>query len=600
MNKRRKLILSISGIAIFVALSIFSAIFILDSPYRNKLPKYPDFNTISKTLRTQIKTAGLTSYLHPTADNLGELGMVYHSSVLYDNATLCYQLAVQKSKRQWIWSYYLGYLSLEQGESKAAIENFKQVIERNPRNYLALYYTGEAYRNLGLNSSAEKIYKRIASSNDVDSGSEKKNRENFFPLQTYAMFSLGRIYLNSNRLDSAKIVLKEIIKRQWTFGPAYRLLGNVYSKEGDTALSKKFITRANDLNEYTPPPDTLMDKIALISRADQYVLKQIDDAKMTYNFKWELNLCTHALKYLPDNKFLLSNTIIAYFILGRDNDVLPLLDRHLKCYSDDFEELMKLADLLYGKGLESQAMNYFNQAKKVQPGASKLSLWLLSTGKKNEAVILLNEQLKKEPENERILTDAVHIFLSLGEKEKTLTYLTRLKRLYPSSIEAKKATGLLLEMDGKQQEAIPVYEEITKGDQKDLAIIKYLATLYLRDKMWNKAILNFKMGLENFPNEPDLLEPLGRLLISCPDPKLRDINEGIEYSERAYIHYKCPPGTRITAARNLATAYAILGDKQTASRYINTTLGMVRRGNVPQQDYVSYFEILRRQYNIPD
>jgi tetratricopeptide (TPR) repeat protein len=599
MNKKRKLILSVAGLTLCLALSVFAIKFILDAPDRKHLPEYPDFKALSKPVKDQISDAGLKAYLNPTADNLGELGMVYHSSVFYDKANLCYQLAVNKNKKEWIWSYYLGYLNLEQGESKASIENFKLVLDRNPRNYLALFYTGEAYQNLGLISNAENIYKRIASS-DVDSGTKKMIRDSYFYLQTYAMYNLGRIYLNSNRLDSAEIVLKEIIRKQWTFGPAYRLLGNVYMKKGDEALGKKFITRSNDLAAYAPPPDTLVDKIGLVSRSDQYLLKKIEEAKMSYNFNWELKLCDHALKYMPDNKYLLSDIVITYFILGREKEVLPLLDQHLKSSHDDIDELMKLADLLYGKGLEAQAMNYFNQAKRVQPGASRLSLWLLSTGKRNEAVILLNEQLKKEPENERILTDAVHIYLNLGDKEKALTYLNSLKRLYPSSIEAKKATGLIFEMEGNQKEAMRVYEEILNSGQKDLAIVKYLASVYLRDKNWNMAILNFKRGLGNFPNEPDLLEPLGRLLISCPDVKLRNVDEGTEYSERAYIHYKCPPETRILAARNLATAYAMVGDKQMASRYINITLSMIRRGNVAQQDYISYFEILKKQYNIPN
>lgn len=600
MNKKRKIILYISGLAVCLAVSVFAVKFILDAPYRSKLPEYPDSGNISKTLKNQISDAGLKAYLNPTVDNLGELGMVYHSSVLYDKATLCYRLAIEKSKREWIWNYYLGYLNLEQGESKASIENFKQVVERNPRNWMALFYTGEAYQNLGLTANAESIYRRIASS-DVDSDIRIKSRENYFPLQTYAMYNLARIYLSSSRLDSAEMTLKEIIKRQWTFGPAYRLLGNVYTKKGDSYLGKKFITRASDLAEYNPPVDTLIDKIALISRSDQYLLKQIDVAKMSYNFNWEYKLCSHAMKYIPENKFLISNAIVLYFILGKDKEVLPLLDRHLKSYSDDFEELMKLADLLVSKGFEAQAMNYFNQAKKIQPGTSRLALWLLQNGKKSEAVILLNEQLKKEPDNERILTDAVHIYLNLGEKQKALAYLTHLKQLYPSSLEAKKATGLLFEMDGNIKEAMPIYEEISKDKQKDLSIIKYLATLYFKNKMWEKAILNYRSGLENYPNDPEILDGLGNLLISCPDIKLRNVNEGREYSERAYIHYKCPPATRINAARCLATAYAMLGDKGRASWFIKVTLNMVRSGkNVSLEAYTAYFNKIMKEYNIPN
>ena len=597
-NKKRKIILFITGLGIAALFLIFAVIFILDSPLRNKLPKHPAYSTLSKPIREQIRLAELKSKLRPTANNIGNLGMVYHSDVLYDNALKCYQLAIESDRRQWIWSYYLGYLNQEMGDVKASIENFRHVTERNPGNYMALFYTGQAYQNLGMITAAENLYKKIASAEYSDPGRNGINREIYFPLPTYAMYNLARLYMDSNRSDSAEMVLKEIIQRQWTFGPAYRLLGNLYNKKGDLAQSKKYIDRANDLAEYNPPPDTLMDKIALLSRSDQYLLKQIEDAKMGYNFHWELELCTHALKYLPDNKYLLSNTILLYFILGRNNDVLPLLDRHFKSYKDDFEEMMKMVKLLYGKGYESQAMIYFDQAKKLQPQASELALFLLSTGQKREAAALINEQLNKEPKNERTLTDAVHIYLDLGDKEKAQTLLSRLNQLYPSSAEAKKAEGLLLEMEGKVPEAIKIYEGITESGEKDLSIIKYLASIYLKDKKWEKAITVLKKGLGDFPNEPALLEPLGRLLISCPDTTLRDVNAGKEFSERAYIHYKCPPDTRINAARNLATAYAMLGDKKAASGYINLTLDMLSKGKVPYQDYISYFDMLKRQYNL--
>lgn len=598
MKKKIKIILSISGLAIFVALSVYVVKFISDGPYRSKLPKYPDFNSISKPLKTQIRQAGLKAYLNPTAHNLGELGMVYNSAQDHNQALSCYQLAAEKSKRDWIWFYYLGYLNLQLSNGKACIENFIHVIERNPRNYMALYYIAQAYQDLGSISNAENIYKRIISANDCDPGRNKINRESYFPLQTYAMYNVARLYMEYNKLDSAETVLKDIIKLQWTFGLAYRTLGNVYNKKGDSILSKKYITRAGDLNEYFPPPDTLADKIALMSRSEEYLIKPIEDAKSSFNFDWELQLCTHGLKYLPDNKDILSNTIVLYFILGRDKDVLPLLDRHIKSSSDDFEELMNIAELLYGKGFESQAMTYFNQAKKVEPGNSKLAIWLLSIDKKSDAVSLINEQLKKEPKNERILTDAVRIYLESGVRVMAMTLLSRLDQLYPSSIEAKKAHGLLLEMDGKRTEAETLYEEILNSGQKDLSIVKYLSSLYIQDKMWDKAILVFRKGLENYPNEPELLEQLGSLLISCPDIKLREVNEGKEFSERAYIHYKCPPPTRINAAKNLATAYAISGEKQMAARYIKITLDMVSRGKFPSQGYISYFEGLKKQFNL--
>jgi tetratricopeptide (TPR) repeat protein len=414
------------------------------------------------------------------------------------------------------------------------------------------------------------------------------------------MFRLGRLYLNTNQLDSARMVFNEIIKRKWTFGPAYRFLGEVYTKQGNQGLGKKYNTRSFDLPEYNPPSDSLLDKITILSRSDKILLKQIDEAKRGYNFDWAYKLCNHALEYFPENKFILSSMIEVDCINGNIKEAGNLLDRHLTLFGDDFDELIKTADLLYSKGLQSQSLLYFEKAKKLNPESSRLAVWLFDKDKKEEALKIIDEQLKKNPEDERILTDAIHIYLSMGEKEKARILLASLKSHNPSSLEAKKATGMLFAMNGQSSEAMTVYEDIRKENPKDLGVYKYLANLYLKNKLWDKAILNFEQGLEVYPNDPDFLETLGRLLISCPDPKLRAIDEGREYSERAYLHYRGTPETRLNAARNLATAYAVLGNKQIASGYINITMIMAKKLNLPLQEFTSSFALLKKQYNIPD
>lgn len=599
MNKKKKLIINISGLVVILILSLFVLKFIIDGSYRKQLPEYPDFQNISKLLQEQISDAGRKAYNNPSANNLGSLGMVYNSCSHYEKAVQCYQLAVKRNSSKWIWSYYLGYLSLEMGESNAAIENFKNVLKKDPKNYLALFYSAEAYQNLGLSVNAENIFKKLAVSDNSDFIKIDTTRENDFPIQTYAMFRLARIYVNSSRPDSAETTLKEIIENQITFGPAYRLLGDVYTREGNLLLGNKYTIRANDLVEYTPPADMLTDKLALMSRSDTYLLKQIDDAVRSLNFNWALKLFDHALKYIPDNKFLLSKALFGYFNLGFDKNALPYLDQHLKYFSDDFVELVLFATILYDKGFHSQAMNYFNQAKKLQPENSRLVLWLSDRELINDAGILLNEQLKKDPENVTILSDAVRMYSHLGDKEKTLTYFTRLKRILPSGPEVKKLAGELEENKGNLKEALSIYEEAIKSDPKNLFIIKHLVTIYLRDRMWGKLINHYRLALDYYPNEPFLLEGLGRILITCPDTTFRNISEGRENSERAFINFKTPFPAKLSAGRNLATAYAILGDKKNATRYITITIDMAGKANL-SQEYIPYFDLLRKQFNIAD
>jgi tetratricopeptide (TPR) repeat protein len=536
MNKKKKLILTISGIAGCLAL-LFVIKFIIDGQYRKQLPELPDLQAFPKSLQEQILAADRRAYLNPTANNLGRLGMVYHSSVNYEKATLCYKLAVMKNSRKWIWSYYLGYLNMELGESNASIENFKHVIEKNPKNYLALFYSAEAYQNLDLTVNAENIFKKIAALNDNDFINRDTIRENDFSLQTYALFNLARIYMVTNQYK-AEMTLREIIENHMTFGPAYRLLGSLYTRNGNLTLGNKYTIRANDLVEYTPPADILVDKIALMSRSDTYLLKQIDDALRSLNFNWEIKLFDHALKYIPDNKFLISKALFGYFSLNYDKKALPYLDQHFKLFSDDFDELCLIATVLIKKGYNSQAMKYFNQAKKLEPENSRLALWLCDRRMVDEAINLLTEQIKKDPENIKSLTDAVRMFYSLGKREMAMEYLADLNNLSPASLEVIRLTGEMQEKDGNLVEAISSYEKAMRMDPKDLFIIRHLANIYIQEKLWDKAINHFKSALTNYPNEPFLLDGLGNLLINCPEPKLRNVEEGREYAERTFINFK--------------------------------------------------------------
>jgi tetratricopeptide (TPR) repeat protein len=598
MMKRIRLAISFSAAIVFIVLIIFAIKFLSNSIYRKQLPEYPDFKSLSRPVKDQILTLGRRTYNNPSSDNLGKLGMIYYSSAFYEKANQCYHLAIKKNSADWKWNYYLGYLNLDQGESQASITNFKRVIEKDPNNYMALFYIAEAHQSLGIINNAEGIYKKIAVLKSDDFVRSDRTRENDFPLQTYALFRLSRIYLNSNRLESAELTLNELIEKQITFGPAYRLLGNVYTRMGKTSLGKDFTTRANDLSEYIPPPDEMIDKIALIARDDTYLLKQIDDAIRSGNFKWALKLLEHSLKYNPDNKYLISKAIFGYFSMGYDSLALPYLDKHINYYSDNFNELIDLADLLLGKGFNTQAMNYFNQAKKLKPGNSRLAVWLLVRGMKNQAVELLNEMLINDPKNVKILIDAANMMMKLGNKTKAEEYLTTLKGLSPSNPDVKKLAGMIAEREGKQTEALSIYEDVFRNNPKDITLIRYLTNIYLREKMWGKAINHFKLALNSYPNEPILLDGLGSLLISCPDSKLINISEGKEYAERAFINVHGNLSIKLSAGANMALAYAKLGDKQKSSNYINLTSDLAKKGNI-SQDYLIYFDALRKQYNIP-
>ena len=544
--------------------------------YRDNLPGYPDLNGMTEQLKDQIIEADRRAGFNPTAENIGRLGMVYYSGAYYDNASRCFQLAIEKDSTEWIWSYYLGCISLELGKSNEAIAGFRHVVRKDPENLLALYYLAEACHNIGSISDAEKIFRKIAAAPETDPAKPDTIRENSFPVKTYGSLNLARICFETNRYDTAEAILKGIIDRHINFGPAYRLMGNVLTAKGNIISGKKYTIRANDLVSYFPPADFLIDRITLMSRSDVYLMKQIDDALRSLNYNWELKLFAQALKYAPDSKHLLSKVLSGYLYLGYRDKVLPHLDRHMAYFNDDLEELLVFATLLYGNGLRDQAINYFRTAKNLNPRDSRLVLWLIDRNFMDEGILLLNEQLAEDPGNITLITNAVRVFSRVGDKAKAEVHLKYLENDVNSGKEIKKLKGEILENEGRMQEALTAYEDAIKSNPDDLFIIRHLANIYLQNQSWEKLISHYRISLEYLPNEPFLLEGLGKILVFCPQTNLRNIFEGAEYAERAFINYKSSEQIKLSAGKTLTTAIGMSGNKLKVPSYIARTLANKR------------------------
>ena len=583
MNKSKKIVIYVVGVVVLLLLIKV----ILDSQYRSQIPPLPDLQTLTTSLQDQITNANRKAHRKPTTNNLGILGTVYHSSAYYEKAAECYKLAVKRNSSKWIWSYYLGYLYKEMGESVNAIENFETVLKKNPKVYHAWYYIGEGYQNLGSNDKAEIALKKICTQEEINPGLSKTFRNDYFPLQTYAKYQLARLYLNSSQIEQAKNILTEIIQNHQTFGSAYRMLGSIYRIKDDSLSSENYTHRANELLDFTSPVDTLIDILALRSRSELYILKQIDEAEYNLYPDWALVLVNNALNYLPDNKYLISKAIKLLLKTDSGNQAISFLDQHIQYFHDDFEELKQVADLLYEKGFYSESNIYYSRAIELKPENTEIQtnlvLGLLNEDKNQQAMDLMDKYIKKYNRNPDVITIVVYILLVMKEKEKAEYYLGKLKQLSPSNPKTLLLTGLIAQQNGNLKEAQLMYESAFKINPEELLSIQSLGDILMRQNMWRRSIDHFRKALVFFPNEPYILERLGTLLVTCPDTNLRNYDEGKEYLERLLIHKACPLEIWVSAVRSLAQTYFALGDKQKASIYMNLIFSLSKSSSTPQE-----------------
>ena len=578
------------GLSVIATLIVISAIFFVIkfagiSQYKKQIPELPDLTTLSAPLREQLTNAHNEALHNPGTNNLGMLGMVLHSSAFYEKAMQCYELAIKKDHTKWIWSYYLGLLNKEMGDSKATIENFKVVSNENPKVYLAWYYLGKAYQNFGSEDKAKEAFQKICSLPD-NVTAVKTQRINYSSVQTLAKFELARIYLNSNKPDDAAKLLEGIVSINHSIGPVYRLLGNVYSAKANPDLSQKYLTRAQDLAEVTSIADTLADRLALISRSPQYLPRQIDDAVKSANPEWAMHLLKNALLYFPEDKFIISKAVKFFLRMDIGNEALAYLEKNFHNFENDANEMLEVSDLLYKKGFYSQSMPFFARAVELKPANNELkasyalSCW--NDHRKDSARVIMTGLFEKNRKDPKVLANEAAFMLIAGDKKKCKEFIGILRQLAPDDAKVPKLEAMVAESDGEPLKAIPLYESSFKRDPADLETARKLGILLLDQKMWNKAVKLFRSALDQHPNEPYLLERLGALLVSCPDPGQRNVEEGMELSERAFCHISSPTNTMISAARNLAQAYAIKGNFQQATYYITIAIRLAQGINAPE------------------
>jgi tetratricopeptide (TPR) repeat protein len=596
MKNRKALLISLA-VAAAAILIYFLITFIMVIPYRVQIPSIPDAKNLSGPLNNQLSVAQRNAYKKPCSENLGLLGLAFHSNSFYDKASVCYSLAIKRKKGDWKWNYYLGYLNQEMGDPRSAIKNYNEVTRIKPDLFLAWYYKGECYQKTGVNDSAEIAFNTIISGMDKNAILKTRERYDYFPLVTYSMYDLARIYMNSGRVEQAEKLLTDIVNYQRAFGPAYRLLGNVYNINGNESLSSQYLVRAGDLTVNPSPVDTLIDRLSLISRSDNYLLKKIDEAEKSIFPEYALKLVNHSMQYFPENKYLVAKAVRLYLIRDMGKVALQYLDKHYNYFKSDFKELKGVGDLLYSKEYYTEAMNYYLQAEKLKPDDGQVQscivICLSREGRRDQALNTANSYLSKNKNNPALLADGITLLLDLGETEKAVRWLSVLKSLSPSPAKVKQLTGMLADKGGRWNEALENYYAAFAADPSDLTTVRLLGNLLVRQKLWGKAIAHFRKALEFHPNEPYILERLGTLLVTCTDAGLRDVGQGRYFCERAFINISSHSVTLISAGRSLAIAYALLGDKQNALKVIRMTIDSADEQDVPD----SYREDLRNLLN---
>ncbi len=600
MNKKNKIFKISLIVLIILALSFFLINKNIDNKFTERLPDVPELNNTSLSFQNHIKKVNTKTLEKPSVDNLGELGMVYHANNYFKEAEVCYLLAIERNPKDWIWSYYLGCLKRELGDSENAIKNFNDVLKVKPNLYLASYYKADALNQIGESVEFEKILKSLSKIDNKFFVLKNTKRTSYFPLSAYASLELAKSNINNGKLELAENQLEKMISKEISFGPAYKQLSVIYAQKGDKNLSEYYSDRSKDLEDYAPPVDVLLDKLSYHSRSETYLLKQIEDAVRTSNLSWALELVNFSVKKVPDSKYIMSKAIRLYISMNMARKSLPYLDKHLDEFQDNYKELVDIGKGLSNSGMKNKAKSYLLSAAKIKnekpETKSRLAGMIFDRlGMKDKAFELIGELLKQYPNDPAVLGGATFLNIQTGEIVNANKYLLRLKKVDSKNPRINIFNGILAKNAGNIKEAIKYYELAFKDIPDQAFVINYLSDYYKKNKVW--MVLNnlYETALKFSPNNPNLQVEYGSFLINCPDRNIRNPNKSREFSERALINFKSNVQIQVEAGKSLAMSYAQLNEKDKALYYIHKTIDIAKNARFPKE-YIRHLEDMLNEF----
>ena len=129
----------------------------------------PDLSRTDQAVQMQTRdlyaslTQKIAARATPVADlgaAYGRLGMVLQAAEYYDAAEPCYRNAEALVPAEARWTYYLGLLHADKGETEKAEASYKRVIELRPDDLAALISIGRLYLDTGRPDQAEPVFSR--------------------------------------------------------------------------------------------------------------------------------------------------------------------------------------------------------------------------------------------------------------------------------------------------------------------------------------------------------------------------------------------------------------------------------------------------------
>ena len=434
------------------------------------VPPQLDLRVYPKAIADHLREKEIAARADPRSVRaVGALCLAYHADLVYDAAARCYEVAEALDSRSWQWPYYRALVDAERSGGNALAVGMRSVVVLAPDFGPAWWRLGEAEFKEGRYDAAVEAWNRAASSREPERTAlaGAPTHVASVSLASYAALGLARVALVRGDVEGSRRILEPLTASVPWFGPAFRLLGESYTRLGRTADAARVLARANRQAAYASYADPMVDQLAIESRNSTFLLQQAAQADLADNGPWKEYLLRRAVEFDSSNPAAIYELGNLLRINARNAEALDVYLRYVQLVPDDYQGLGQVGSCLGDLGRFDEAESYLRRALELADDAIThydLGFVLTRLGRTAEAVGEYERALELDPSHVKARTNLAVNLVILGQLGRAARELTHVLAIDPDDARAHTNLGVVLERQGQVERAVREFQEALRID----------------------------------------------------------------------------------------------------------------------------------------
>ena len=422
----------------------------------------------------------------------------------------------------------LGLALLQEGDVDEAISHYQKALQINS-DYAELHY------NFGI---------ALLQNGDVDEAiAQYQTALQIKPGYAEAHINLGIALLQKGNVDEAITHFQTALQIKPDYAEAYINLGIALLQKGGVDEAIAQYQKALEINtDYADAHYNLGNILCQKGR--------VDEAIAHYQKALQIN---------PDDAEVHNNLGLALLQKGNVDEAIAQYQKALAIKPDYAGACYNLGEALFQEGKLDEAVAQYQKALQIKPDYAEahdsLANALLQKGQVDEAIAHYQKALKIKPGYAGACYNLGNALCQKGRVDEAIAYYQKALAIKPDYAEAHDNLGNALCQEGRVDEAIAHYQQALQIKPGYANARINLDSAQIK-KGRRDAITRCQKALQTKPDSVEDLNNLAWLLATCPDARLRDGVQAVNYAERAceLTHYGVTP-----LVGTLAAAYAEAG-----------------------------------------